>query len=161
MQPSGPAEREEMLRAIRHQLEVSVGAQLGHILLRNFSAFFAFSVGAFPAGFLTAAGMLILGVQVGMSLVRSPLALGHSPSLVTALLVPHGILEMTAFFLSAGAGLRGAGFVLTCLDSGDLPRRAEIAPILWQIALGAGLLAAAALVEVFVTPHFIRGCLPA
>ncbi|MBV9314657.1 MAG: stage II sporulation protein M [Pseudonocardia sp.] len=69
------------------------------------------------------------------------------------LITPHGLLELTALFLAAGAGLR-LGWTL--VDPGPLPRGQAVAAqgrATVGMALGvAGVLAVSGAIEAFVTP---------
>lgn len=157
---SGPAAREEALRAIRQQLDTPLAAQLAHILVRNVPAYLSLVGGAFTAGIATVVGVGSLGVWIGWRLVHAPLAHGVAPALLAALLLPHGVVELAALLLGAGAGLRGGALFLAYLRTGQVPSRPLLRPVLRQAAAGLALLVCAALLEVCVTPAVVRPCLP-
>lgn len=113
-----------------------------------------------------AAGALVLGVFVGIPvlyiLVQNVVNIAVSAGLMAAagrldvffgLITPHGLLELTAVFVAAGAGLR-LGW--TVVDPG--PRtRADAVAIAGRSAVGialglVGVLLVSGVIEAFVTP---------
>lgn len=114
---------------------------------------------------LVAAGVLVLGVTlVGVVVLLYVnaanvgiigglmIGTGHSAEFF-GLISPHGILELTAVFVAAGAGLR-LGWTL--IDPGPLPRGralAERGRATVTVALGlVVVLAVTGIIEAFVTP---------
>jgi uncharacterized membrane protein SpoIIM required for sporulation len=115
---------------------------------------------------LVAAGALVLGVGLGLptlyllfanaanvGVVAGFMAAGHRLGLFFGLILPHGLLELTAVFIAAGTGLQ-LGW--TVVDPGPRRRadalgaegRAAI-----TIALGlVGVLLVSGVIEAFVTP---------
>lgn len=112
------------------------------------------------------AGMLVLGVFLGLPVVyllwQNALNIAVSAGLMAAagrldvffgLITPHGLLELTAVFVAAGAGLRLGWAVI---DPG--PRsRTEALAIAGRSAAGmavglAGVLLVSGVIEAFVTP---------
>ncbi|TWE23810.1 putative membrane protein SpoIIM required for sporulation [Prauserella muralis] len=113
-----------------------------------------------------AAACLLLGVLLGVPVLvvlwLNALNLGVGIGLMTSagrgelflgLLAPHGLLELTAVFVAAGAGLR-LGW--TVIDPGRLSRAAALARAgrsVVAIALGlVCVLLVAGVIEAFVTP---------
>jgi len=102
-------------------------------------------------GVLTILVLLANAVNVGVA--AGYLAAAHRLGLFFGLILPHGMLELTAVFVAAGAGLR-LGW--TVIDPG--PRRradalAEEGRAAGVIALGlVGVLAVSGGIEAFVTP---------
>ena len=105
---------------------------------------------------------LLLGLPVLYLLFENALNLGVVGALMIShgraaefwtLILPHGMLELTAVFLAAGAGLR-LGW--TVVDPGPRPRGralAEEGRALITVALGvAGALLVSGAIEAFVTP---------
>jgi uncharacterized membrane protein SpoIIM required for sporulation len=113
-----------------------------------------------------AAGALVLGVLLCLPVVfilwSNALNLGVSAGLMAdadrldvffGLIVPHGLLELTAVFVAAGAGLR-LGW--TVIDPGPHTRTAALARegrAVVAMALGlTGVLLVSGVIEAFVTP---------
>ncbi len=129
----------------------------------NPAASFAFGVwvnNAWIAAMCLVAGVLTLPVLY--VLWQNTLSLGVTGGLMAAndrldlffgLITPHGLLELTAVFVAAGAGLR-LGWTL--IDPGPRPRGEAVAAegrATVAMALGvAVLLAVSGVIEAFVTP---------
>ncbi|MGH3952360.1 MAG: stage II sporulation protein M, partial [Pseudonocardiaceae bacterium] len=113
-----------------------------------------------------AAGALVLGVLLGVPVVvilaMNAANVGVSAGLMAAagrfdvflgLITPHGLLELTAVFVAAGAGLR-LGW--TVIDPGGRPRADALAQegrAAAGMALGlAAVLLVSGVIEAFVTP---------
>lgn len=95
--------------------------------------------------------LLLNGVQVGMA-GGLFVASGLAPRFF-GLILPHGLLELTAVFIAGGAGLRLGWSII---EPGDRPRRSALAEegrraVVIVIGLVAVFLVAAA-IEAFVTP---------
>ena len=104
----------------------------------------------------------IAGVPVLWALYQNALNLGLIGGLMAAhgrldlffgLILPHGLLELTAVFVAAGAGLR---LCWAWIDPGPLPRGRALARegrSMITVAMGlVGVLAVSGVVEAFVTP---------
>jgi uncharacterized membrane protein SpoIIM required for sporulation len=100
-----------------------------------------------PVVWVLAQNVLSIGVTGGI------MASADRLDLFFGLIVPHGLLELTAVFVAAGAGLK-LGWTL--IDPGPLPRAVAVAAqgrATVGMAIGvAGLLAVSGLIEAFVTP---------
>jgi len=126
----------------------------------------AFAANVWTHNALIAAGSLALGVFVGIPtlflLWQNSVNVGADGGLLAAngklgeffgLILPHGMLELTAVFIAAGTGLR-LGWVV--IDPG--PRRrsdalAEEGRSAFAVAIGlVGVLLVSGLIEAFVTP---------
>ncbi|HET9893625.1 MAG TPA: stage II sporulation protein M [Streptosporangiaceae bacterium] len=105
---------------------------------------------------------LLLGVPVLLVLFENALNVGVDGGLMAAygrsgefwtLILPHGMLELTAVFLATGVGLR-LGW--TVIDPGNRPRMRAIADegrAMFTVAIGlVFVLLASGLIEAFVTP---------
>ncbi|MBI3269368.1 MAG: stage II sporulation protein M [Planctomycetes bacterium] len=158
--PQDAAKRDRVLGNIHERLAQPAWDQLRHILRNNLLAYASLVAGAVTAGVLTSIELLVLGAWVTVATLRDPSSQLLPPALLAALLVPHGIFEMAAFLIGAGAGLRGGGLFYDYLMSGTLPSQAELSPVRRQAVAGALLCVAAGFVEVFGTPIFIRHFLP-
>lgn len=100
-----------------------------------------------PVAYVLWANTLNLGVAGGL------MAATGRTDLFFGLILPHGLLELTAVFVAAGAGLQ-LGWTL--IDPGPLPRARAVAAqgrVTVGMALGvAALLAVSGVIEAFVTP---------
>jgi uncharacterized membrane protein SpoIIM required for sporulation len=114
---------------------------------------------------LVAAGTLVLGITLlggAYLLLQNAVNVGLIGGLMVGtghagvffgLISPHGILELTAVFVAAGAGLK-VGW--SWVDPGFLPRTqaiAEAGRVAITVAIGlVGVLAVSGILEAFVTP---------
>ncbi|MEC9325220.1 MAG: stage II sporulation protein M [Actinomycetota bacterium] len=108
------------------------------------------------------ASAILLGIPIPWVLYNNALNLGLSAGLMfgagtgdvfLGLITPHGLIELTAVFLAAGAGMR-LGW--SAISPGDRPRGqvlAEQGRAVIAVAVGlVAVLVVAGLVEAFVTP---------
>lgn len=147
----------------------SAAANLVRHQFRNYYSTFAgqsfaaqvWTHNAVVAAELVASGIL-LGIPVPVALYLNAVNVGVIGGLMAAhgrsaefwgLILPHGMLELTAVFLAAGAGMRLGWSVI---DPGPRPRSqalAEEGRATITIALGmVGILLLSGLIEAFVTP---------
>jgi uncharacterized membrane protein SpoIIM required for sporulation len=156
-----------------HQVQVSIAApeEVRRLVEQDFAAYYSsHPAGAFAAQVWTnnawiAAVCLVSGILIAPVLgilLSNTLNLGVTAGLMAAanrldlffgLVLPHGLLELTAVFVAAGAGLK-LGWTL--VDPGGRPRGEAVAAqgrATAGMALGVGLvLAVSGLIEAFVTP---------
>jgi len=155
----------------RVQIQLATPAEIRRIVDHDFASYYSDgAAGSFAAhvwtnNALIAAGTLLLGVllipavyllvtnAVNVGVVGGlMIGNGHSGEFF-GLISPHGILELTAVFVAAGAGLR-LGW--TWIDPGPRPRGralAEETRAAVSIALGlVVVLAISGAIEAFVTP---------
>jgi uncharacterized membrane protein SpoIIM required for sporulation len=112
-------------------------------------------------------GLGITGVFPVWVLGQNAVAVGAAAGVMAAydrlgvflgLILPHGLLELTAIFVAGGAGLR---IFWAWVAPGPVPRGTSVARearALVTVALGlVGVLAVAGLVEAFVTPAALPG----
>jgi uncharacterized membrane protein SpoIIM required for sporulation len=102
---------------------------------------------AIPTVYVLLANAVNVGVDAGFMI-------GHGKAaLFFGLIMPHGMLELSAVFLAAAAGLR-LGW--TIIDPGDRPRGAALAQegrAMFTITVGMiAVLAVSGAIEAFVTP---------
>jgi uncharacterized membrane protein SpoIIM required for sporulation len=112
------------------------------------------AAGALVLGITLVGGLyVLLGNAVGVGQVGGlMIGTGHA-GVFFGLISPHGILELTAVFVAAGAGLK-VGW--SWVDPGPLPRvqaLAEAGRVAITIAIGlVAVLAVSGVLEAFVTP---------
>ena len=156
------------------QVQASVAApeDIRQLVERDFADYYSSApAGSFAAQVWTnnawvAAGCLVLGVLLGIPVVyilwqnvlnvgviAGLMAAGGRLDLFFGLITPHGLLELTAVFVAAGAGLR-LGW--TVIDPGPRTRSAALAEegrAAVGIAMGlVVVLLISGLIEAFVTP---------
>ena len=130
------------------------------ILINNTVVFVLALVGVFSFGLLTAVILLFNGVLVGY--VVLPAAEEVGIGFVAVAILPHGILELPAFFVASAVAFRLIHrFILRIrdrrdrmLDPGDLRRMALLLAVAWVV------LAVAAAVEAIVTVWLIEALYP-
>ncbi len=97
---------------------------------------------------------LIGGVLGGANLI------GYSPLLTFVVgILPHGIFELTAFFLATAAMLKAGAQLVTPQPDKSLGEILLVSMADWFrvfIGISLPLLAIAAVIEIYVTPHLIR-----
>jgi uncharacterized membrane protein SpoIIM required for sporulation len=151
--------------------KVGTPAEIRQLVQHDFADYYsahpaqAFAAQVWTNNALVAAGTLILGITLLGGLwvlltnaanvgVIGGLMVGTGNGAVFfGLISPHGILELTAVFVAAGAGLKlGWAWV----DPGPLPRTQSLANagrVAITIAIGlVGVLAVSGVIEAFVTP---------
>jgi uncharacterized membrane protein SpoIIM required for sporulation len=155
----------------RVQASIATPAEIRMLTEQDFEAYYSSApAGSFAAQVWTnnawiAAACLVSGIlllPVVYVLWSNTLNLGVAGGLMAStghtdlffgLILPHGLLELTAVFVAAGAGLK-LGWTL--IDPGPQPRSRAVAAqgrITVGMALGvAGLLAVSGVIEAFVTP---------
>lgn len=113
-----------------------------------------------------AAGMLVLGVFLGLPVIyllwQNVLNVAVSAGLMASadrldiffgLITPHGLLELTAVFVAAGAGLRLGWAVIDPGPRSRFDALAEAGRAAVGLAIGlAGVLLVSGVIEAFVTP---------
>ena len=124
----------------------------GIIMTNNIRvAFMAFALGIIPMGLGTAYVLLVNGLLLGS---LSALAVSHGQSLTYwSLIIPHGVMELMAIFISGGAGL----IVGTALLRPGIHSRKDALIMAAKEALKlmgivVPMLIAAGLIEGFFTP---------
>lgn len=147
-----PPQAREALRDLtgrRGEFPVGSGALSTQILLNNIRvAILAFGLGI-SAGVGTVYVLVVNALLVGV-LGGGAASVGKAGPF-WALILPHGLLELTAIFISAGAGLR-MGWAM--VDPGDRTRREALAE-----AAGRAVLVVTGVIPAFIAAGLIEGYL--
>lgn len=112
---------------------------------------------------VTALGLVTLGLAAAFSVMLNGFFLGLvvglatptlEPATVLALILPHGVIELTAFFLVAGTSFRVTHRLARYLAGHDetILTHQELFEIGVLLVVAVGLLAVAAWIEIHVTP---------
>lgn len=122
------------------------------ILVNNLIALGVDALGLVTVGLASALMLFLNGLVVG-----AVVAVGleqASPLLLAALVVPHGVIELSAFFLVGGMAFRvyhRLARYLIGYDDAPLTR-VELFEVAVLLAVAVAMIVVAAAVEVFVTP---------
>ncbi len=121
------------------------------LLLNNLRALLFIGLGAVTGGLLSLFGLVVNGALVGA--VVSFAVRQTSWAVVLAALLPHGVLELSAFFMAASVGLRIPHRILRYLLGWDETplSRVELFELAVLSVLLAAMIAVAAWIEVNVT----------
>ncbi|MFC7142231.1 stage II sporulation protein M [Halosimplex aquaticum] len=121
------------------------------LLVNNLRAMLFIGLGAITGGLLSVFGLVVNGAVVGA--VVSFAVRQTSWAVVLAALLPHGILELSAFFMAASIGLRVPHRVLRWLLGWDETplSRVELVELAAISLLLVAMIAVAAWIEVNVT----------
>lgn len=128
------------------------------ILGRNLSVYAWLLCGVACLGISTVVVLLFNGIHFGQ-IVGLALAAGATARSVAWLTVPHGVLELAAFFLAGCVGILGPRLAMAWFRhrgglGGELRRLVQ----LWPLTLaGAAAVALAAAIEAFVTLPLAQG----
>lgn len=126
------------------------------ILFNNLRALLLMFLGAVTGGLLSLFGLFVNGALVGG--VVAVVARETTWVVILAALVPHGVIELSAFFMAAAVGLRVPHRLvryLTGYDERPLTR-VEAFELVVLGALMVVMIVVAAWIEVFVTPEVIE-----
>ena len=152
-----PAEqREELIRRVPgSEIPIDARPVAGPLIIANniYVSVLAFS-GGLTLGLLTIYALVENGAMLG-TLFAVLLSRGVAGNLLTFIL-SHGFLELSAIFLSGGAGLR---FAWAILHPGELYRRDAVrlagVQAIHVMFLVAGTLTVAGIIEAFVSPTLL------
>jgi stage II sporulation protein M len=124
------------------------------IFVNNLEACILLFLGGASFGILTIFIMSLNGIVIGaiLQLVQQ----NHSPAFVAAAIVPHGIFEIPGFVIAGALGLLfSQALVNEYYGSGDAASDAEKLSRTFVLVV-LPLIAVAAIVEAFITPHVIQ-----
>ncbi len=132
------------------------------IFLKNFMAVAQMLFLGVLAGFSPLATLFLNGYILGIVAASYSAAGGSVPAMILLGILPHGLFELSAFFLCAALGLK-LGY--HCIAS-PLPDNTRLQSFryIWKeivsvIPLVVTLLLCAAFVEIYVTPQLLGGML--
>ena len=117
---------------------------------RNLTVLAFLLSGLFTFGFMSASVLAYNGFALG-GLVRNSLAMGMEPNVLAELILPHGVLELTAFVLAGAMGLRGWSLGRDAMRSG----RWEFVGVRTTIVVSVAAVMVAAMIESTITRHIL------
>ena len=122
------------------------------ILGRNLAVYAWLLCGLVSLGISTVVVTLFNGIHLGQTLALATTA-GASATSMAWLILPHGVLEVSAFLVAAALGILGPRLARTWLSNeGRIGAECRDLARLWPIAaLGAAALVVAAGVETYIT----------
>lgn len=122
-----------------------------YILGRNSAVYIWLLAGLCSVGAVTFAVLAYNGVQLGIT-VGLALQAGVPGGQLVDLLLPHGVLEMGAFFIAGAVGFQGARLGAWSRHGWDFVKSLRLGSVL---VFGLAALTCAAAVEAFVTLHMV------
>lgn len=140
-------------QVVRDLLSDSPAVLAGKLFLNNLSICLLLFLGGASLGVVTVLILSVNGLLIGAvtELVRQQQGLAY----IAAALVPHGIFEIPAFLIAGGLGLLlGRELAAEWHGNGDAAAKARpLARLFLRVVVP--LLAAAAVVEAFITPAIL------
>jgi stage II sporulation protein M len=126
------------------------------IMFNNLRALFLMGMGAVTGGVLSMFGLVVNGLLVGV--VVGVVVQQTSWAVILAALLPHGIIELTAFFMAAAIGLRVPHRIVRYLFAWDETpiTRTELVELAVLSGIMVVMIVVAAWIEVNVTPEVIE-----
>jgi stage II sporulation protein M len=126
------------------------------IMLNNLRALLLMFLGSVTGGLLSLFGLFVNGLVVGA--VVGIVIEEASWVVILAALLPHGVIELSAFFMAAAIGLRIPHRLLRYLTGYDETpmTRVEALELAVLGALMVAMIVVAAWIEVNVTPEVVR-----
>lgn len=122
-----------------------------YILGRNSAVYIWLLAGLCSVGAVTFAVLAYNGVQLGIT-IGLALQAGVPGGQLVDLLLPHGVLEMGAFFIAGAVGFQGARLGAWSRHGWDFVKSLRLGSVL---VFGLAALTCAAAVEAFVTLHMV------
>ncbi len=126
------------------------GPLFAKIAGRNLTVLAFLLSGLFTFGLMSAAVLAYNGFALG-GLIRNSLAMGMEPNVLAGLILPHGVLELTAFVLAGAIGLQGWSMGRNAIRSG----RWEFVGVRTATVVSAASVMAAAVIESTITRHIL------
>lgn len=126
------------------------------IMFNNLRALFLMGMGAVTGGLLSMFGLVVNGLLVGA--VVGLVIQQTSWAVILAALLPHGVIELTAFFMAASVGLRVPHRIVRYLLAWDETpvTRTELLELAVLSVVTVVMIVVAAWIEVNVTPEVIE-----
>ena len=126
------------------------------IMFNNLRALLLMGMGAVTGGLLSLFGLFVNGLLVGA--VVGLVVQETSWAVVLAALLPHGVIELSAFFMAASIGLRIPHRIVRYLFEWDETplTRAEAVELAVLSFVMIGMIVVAAWIEVNVTPDVVE-----
>ncbi len=129
------------------------------ILLNNSKVFLVFTLGILTCGIITLFQLFVIGATLGLG-AQLGLTHGGSFSLILATLLPHGILEITAFMVVGALGFYFPFRIYRQIHGLAIDWTQEIKTYGLLCMSAYIVLFFAALIETFVTPVIVAKFLP-
>ncbi len=126
------------------------GPLFAKIAGRNLTVLAFLLSGLFTFGLMSATVLAHNGFALG-GLIRNSLAMGMEPIVLAGLILPHGVLELTAFVLAGALGLRGWSFGRDALRSG----RWKFEGVRTTTVVSVAAVVMAAVIESTITRHIL------
>jgi uncharacterized membrane protein SpoIIM required for sporulation len=126
------------------------------IMFNNLRALLLMGLGAVTGGLLTLFGLFVNGLLVGA--VVGLVIQETSWTFVLAALLPHGVIELSAFFMAASIGLRVPHRIaryLMAYDEKPITRTEAVELAVLSVIMIVMIVVAAA-IEVYITPDVIE-----
>ncbi len=120
------------------------------IACRNLTVLAFLLSGLLTFGLMSATVLAHNGFALG-GLIRNSLAMGMEPKVLAALILPHGVLELTAFVLAGALGLRGWSLGREAMRSG----RWDFAGVRTTTVVSVAAIVVAAVIESTITRHIL------
>jgi stage II sporulation protein M len=159
----GAAQHPEIGEQFMHLFQKEVAGQVmggssleigGKIFTNNLETCTFLFLGGASFGILTIFIMSLNGIVIGaiLQLVQRE----HSPAFVAAAILPHGIFEIPGFIVAGALGVMFSQVLVNeYYGEGDAAEEAQLFAR-YFLLLVLPLIAVAAMVEAFITPHVIQ-----
>lgn len=140
---------------LRAPARETFGSCYGSVAPANTGAAVLIMLGAPTFGVLSVVGMTAVGASVGKA-AGAGHAAGLAPSFLFAGLAPHGVFEITGFYIAGIAGLSFARGIVALLAWRRDQARLAMLSFLRQSLMAEAMIVFAGAVECSVTPSLLR-----